>query len=41
MDEMNLESLFDFLFYKEKPDPNKRVIGGKTYIRASKPPAWL
>jgi len=41
MDETNLETLFDFLFTKEKSDPNIRIIGGKTYKRVTKPPSWL
>lgn len=41
IDETNLETLFDFVLYKEKPDPNIRTINGKTYRRATKPPSWL
>jgi hypothetical protein len=41
IDETNLETLMDFLFYKESADPNTRVINGKTYQRATKPPSWL
>lgn len=43
IDETNLETLIDFLFFKEKPDENTMVINGKTYKRAesNKPPSWL
>jgi len=38
LDETNLETLFDFLTYK---DPNERIINGKVYRRATAPPKWL
>lgn len=38
LDETNLETLFDFLTYR---DPNERVIKGKVYRRATSPPKWL
>jgi hypothetical protein len=41
IDETNLETLFDYLFFKTKPDTNTRVINGKTYKRATKAPSWL
>lgn len=41
IDDTNLETLMDFLFYKSKPDPNTRMIEGKVYHRATKPPSWL
>lgn len=41
IDETNLETLMDFLFFKELADPNTRIINGKTYKRATKPPSWL
>jgi hypothetical protein len=41
IDETNLETLIDYLFYNSKPDPNIRVINGKEYHRATKPPSWL
>lgn len=41
IDDTNLETLIDFLFYKPEKDPNVRIINGKTYYRATKPPAWL
>ena len=40
LDNMNLETLFDYLFYKPK-NPNKKIIGGKVYKRAEGVPNWL
>lgn len=41
IDETNLETLVDFLFFNSKADPNIRVINGKEYRRTAKAPAWL
>ena len=41
IDETDLDTLFEFLVMKDKPDPNVRVIDGKNYLRASKVPDWL
>jgi hypothetical protein len=41
LDETDFDTLIEFLFYEEEPDPNTRVIGGKTYKRATAPPSWL
>lgn len=41
IDETNLETLMDFLFFKESIDQNLKVIEGKVYKRAEKPPLWL
>lgn len=41
IDETNLETLMDFLFFKESADPNTRTINGKEYKRATKAPSWL
>ncbi|MPM27252.1 hypothetical protein SDC9_73762 [bioreactor metagenome] len=41
IDETNFETLVEFLFFKPEDDPNVRVIGGKTFIRASGTPDWL
>ena len=41
LDDTDFETMIDFLWYKEDEDPNVRVIGGKTYVRASGPPTWL
>jgi len=38
IDDTNFETLMDFLLFK---DPNLRVIDGKKYKRATKPPSWL
>lgn len=40
LDETNMETLLDYLFFKPK-NPNVKVIDGKTYVRASSPPSWL
>lgn len=42
IDETNLETLFDFIYYKDN-DPNTRVINGKTYHKYSGhgAPDWL
>lgn len=41
IDDTNIETLIDFIFHKSKPDPDIRIIGGKVYKRAIKPPSWL
>lgn len=38
IDAADFESLMSFVFYR---DPDVRVVGGKTYRRASGVPAWL
>lgn len=40
IDETNLETLIDFMYYREN-DPNTRVINGVTYKRAQGKPKWL
>jgi len=40
IDETNLETLMDFLYYKDN-DPNTRVINGKTYKRKKGVATWL
>ncbi|WP_059049065.1 hypothetical protein [Paenibacillus senegalimassiliensis] len=41
IDETDFELLLDFLFMPESADPNTRTIRGKTFTRATAPPAWL
>ena len=41
LDNTNFDTLIAFIWYKDKPDPNVRVIGGKTYTRAKGAPSWL
>ncbi len=41
LDETEFETLIQFLFCEEPKDENTRVIGGKTYKRATKAPSWL
>ena len=41
MDETNLETFMDYIFYKEVVDTNTLIISGKTYKRAEKAPSWL
>ncbi|MEA4919385.1 MAG: hypothetical protein VB078_00455 [Clostridiaceae bacterium] len=41
LDETDFDTLVEFLFFEEKADPNTRVIGGKTYKRATAAPNWL
>jgi len=41
IDETDLETLIEFISHRNKPDPNKRIINGKVYTRATKPPSWL
>ena len=41
IDETNLETLMDFLFYKSKPNSNIKIINGKEYKRVTTPPSWL
>jgi hypothetical protein len=38
IDECNLETLFDYLFWK---DPDERIIRGKVYKRSTTVPNWL
>ena len=38
IDDINLETLFDYLFWK---DPNERIINGKVYKRSNNVPNWL
>ena len=38
IDDTNLETLLDFLFYK---DPNVKYINGNRYERSNKPPSWM
>jgi hypothetical protein len=41
IDETDLETLMDFIFYREDADPNVRVISGKIYRRVKGVPTWL
>lgn len=41
LDNTNFDTLMAFVWYKDKPDPNVRVINGKTYTRATGAPNWL
>ena len=41
IDDTDLDTLFEFLVIKDKPDPNVRMIEGRSYIRSSKVPEWL
>jgi hypothetical protein len=41
IDDTNLETLVDFLFFSTKGDPNIKIINGKEYKRANKAPSWL
>lgn len=41
VDETDINNLLAFIEYTPAADPNVRVIKGKTYTRATKPPAWL
>jgi len=41
IDNTNLETLVDFLFFNPEEDPNVRVIDGKEYHRAQSAPSWL
>lgn len=40
LDNCNIETLVDFLFYKPK-NPNEKFINGKKFKRATKTPSWL
>ena len=40
-DETDFETLCAFIGYKQKPDKDIAVIGGKHYRRASGVPDWL
>ncbi len=40
IDETDLETLMDFLFYREE-EPDTRVINGKIYRRSDRVPGWL
>jgi len=41
IDNTNLETLVDFLFFNPSEDPNVRVIDGREYHRAKSAPSWL
>ncbi len=41
IDETDIETLFEFLVFRGRPDPNIRVINGKIYRKATRPPSWL
>jgi hypothetical protein len=41
LDDTDFDTLVEFIWFKEDANPNVRVIGGKTYVRAKKPPQWL
>ncbi len=41
IDETDFDNLIAFISFKPEDDPNTRIINGKTYHRASKPPSWL
>jgi hypothetical protein len=41
IDETDLDTLFEFMVLKNKPDPNTRVIDGEIYTRSAKTPTWL
>ncbi|MDP4095475.1 hypothetical protein OIN60_01540 [Paenibacillus sp. P96] len=41
IDETDINNLMAFIHFKPSDDPNVRVINGKTYHRATKPPSWL
>ena len=40
IDDTDIETLMDFIFYKEN-NPNVRIINGKEYRRAKETPNWL
>lgn len=41
LDSTDFDTLIDFIWLADKPDPDVRVIGGKTYTRAKTAPKWL
>lgn len=41
IDETDISNLLAFINFTPELDPNTRVINGKTYTRANKPPSWL
>ncbi len=41
IDETDIETLFEFLVFRNRPDPNIRVIDGRVYRKATRPPSWL
>jgi hypothetical protein len=41
IDETDISNLLTFISHKSKPNQNTRIINGKTYKRATKPPSWL
>lgn len=41
IDETDISNLLAFVNFRPETDPNMRVINGKTYTRATKPPSWL
>lgn len=40
IDNTNIETLVDYIFFKPK-NPNEKIINGKIFKRASKTPTWL
>lgn len=41
IDETDFSNLLAFVSFRPGADPNTRIIKGKTYTRATKPPSWL
>lgn len=41
IDETDLDTLFEFLVFRAKPDHNVRIIDGREYHRAKDTPSWL
>jgi len=41
IDETDFSNMLAFVNFTPEADPNTRVIKGKTYTRAAKPPSWL
>jgi hypothetical protein len=41
IDETDISNLLAFVNFTPEADPNTRVIDGKSYTRADKPPSWL
>ena len=41
IDDTDLDTLFEFMTLAEEPDPNVRVIDGRSYTRSRKVPDWL
>ena len=41
IDDTDLDTLFEFMVLREEPDPNVKIIDGRSYIRSTKVPEWL